>query len=409
MKSERKRKENTMFWFTKKYPLLTHVMEMYRGVDLSNVLLLACQHLLEPQLRMFEILFKMGLKPENCIVAGKGYSTSHEILQKLRRSKCFIAPFSQLFDPFRNFDDWYEEEMDAYLDRFQGRLWESYRKVIVLDDGGFMHFAADKAIERYENVVGIEQTSSGHHKIQAAHIRFDTHSVARSKHKLTYESPLIGRIAVERILRHLRMRGKSDPNILVFGLGPIGRQIAGRLFVEHRFRGVATDLKGDSWDILGNKAGEFLANERRIVPRDEALSRLEEFDVIVGATGSPVLSSEDVEALHPCVSLISASSSDREFPALSFRKFSGRVHDDYYLGRQCLVNAGFPITFDGKPHAMPPEEIEFTIALLLIHLLDEASDAWHPLPLVVEQVRSLWNPQKDAERWYKSFKRRSLH
>ena len=65
------------------YPLLGHVAKMYKEVGLGNVLLLACQHLLEPQLVMFKYLLGLGLQPHNCIIVGKNYSATAGVAQAL--------------------------------------------------------------------------------------------------------------------------------------------------------------------------------------------------------------------------------------------------------------------------------------------------------------------------------------
>lgn len=386
------------------FPLLKRVGELYTEANLENVLLLASQHLLEPQKRMFELLLAAGLKPENCIIAGKSYSTNSEIMNDLLELGCVVAPFSDDFDVSRSFDEWFEENLSAFISQELGtRRLSDYQKVIVLDDGGFMHVVVNRFAEDASNIVGIEQTSSGHHKIQAEKIRFPMISVARSVHKLTFESPYIGQNGYNRIVRHLAIRGKDHPNILVLGLGAIGRQIAGQFFTLRNYKGRAADLN-ICGSVLDSRVAQLLRNRGRIISVEAAVHGIGEFDVIIGATGFPVLTESDIDCLHPQVSLISMSSSDREFPALAFRSEGGKIHEDCYRGEMCLVNAGFPITFDGCSHAMPPQQIELIIALMMIRLLDEASDRrLRPLANVVDQIQSMWNPREGADDWYKSF------
>jgi S-adenosylhomocysteine hydrolase len=389
------------------YHLLEQVSELYADASLENVLLLACQHLLDPQKRMFELLFKAGLKPQNCIIVGKNYSTNQGVLEELTEMGCVIAPFSAHFEPQRLFNEWFEEQLYTFLKQVMSvRQLESYHKVIVLDDGGHMHCMVNRLVNDCSNIVGIEQTSSGHNRIQKAGIRFPTISVAQSYHKQLFESPLIGRNGYERIIRHIERRGKGDPNMLVIGLGAIGRQTAGQLFLLHGLRGSVTDLRVGDSRIMEHSAVQLLNIRDRIIPATEAMRRLSEFDVIVGATGSPVLTEEDVERIHPEVSLVSMSSSDNEFPPLPFRRADGKLHEDYYLGKRCLVNGGFPITFYGNRHEIPPQQIELTLALLMIRFMDEASDHLQYLPLVVDQIYNLWQPHEGADRWYRTFANR---
>ncbi|MEI6479984.1 MAG: hypothetical protein WCO12_00465 [bacterium] len=386
------------------YPLLQRVSELYEEVELGNVLLLACQHLLEPQLRMFEHLLQMGLKPENCVIVGKNYSTNTEVMQELKAKGCVVAPFSQKFDPMQPFDIWFEERLIAFVKaEISKHQIEKYSKVVILDDGGFMHLVVNELCKDFTTLIGVEQTSSGHHKIQSANIQFPSISVARSYQKLMFESPYIGINGHEKIMQHLRMRQKNNPKVLVIGLGPIGRQLAGQLLICEKFDGYAVDPKLDELRHRGmGSRGVFdLLRPEHILQPCELKQRLKEFDLIVGTTGSPVLTNEDIENLHPEVSLVSISSSDREFPAVPFRHHKGTLHQDYVLGARTLVNGGFPITFDGLRHGMPPQQIELTIALLIIRLLDGIDNQLQHLPSVVEQIRLMWQPDEGVNNWYK--------
>jgi hypothetical protein len=379
--------------FMPKYHLLERVFELFAGVCLNDVLVIACQHLLNDQKKAFELLLKAGLKAENCIIIGKGYSTNKEVLEALRLKGCILAPFSAEFDPLKNFDDWFQEKISNFLkEELSSCNLDKYHKVIILDDGGFVHQAMDKIYGSSPNLVGIEQTSSGYHRIRQAKIQFRSIPIARTFHKLTLESPFITENGYGRIARHLQKRGKSRPNILVIGLGAIGRQIAGQLFLLHGHNGKATDIREDAWDIMENGVTQLLLNQKRVISLKDALKKISEFDVIVAATGSTVLSSVDIDKLHPEVSLISLSSSDREFPATLFRQTQTKIHDDCWLRNKCLVNSGFPITFDGTAQVMPPKQIEMTLAMMFSCLLNEASDHKYHLPSVINQLLGMWKP-----------------
>ena len=94
------------------------------------------------------------------------------------------------------------------------------------------------------------------------------------------------------------------------------------------------------------------------------------------------------------------SSGDHEFPWGRSGIEAAASTNDYYLDGRCLVNAGFPITFDGKPHAMPPQQIELTMALLLIRIMDEVSDHAQELPYTLEAIRCIWDPDTGTAGWY---------
>ena len=389
------------------YPLLQRVSELYSEAELSNVLLLACQHLLEPQQRMFEHLIKLGLKPENCVIVGKNYSTNSEVLKKLCDLGCVVAPFSDKFEAEQPFDQWFENRLTSFISaEISCRPMGEYRKVIILDDGGFMHLIVDKLCGQNSNIVGVEQTSSGHHRIKAHGVHFPFISVARSYHKLLYESPYIGINGKVRIVKHLRKVGNTTPRILFLGLGPIGRLVAGQLLFVEKHEGCVFDPKFDemrygSRDQACRGVFDFLRPEH-VLRSEDLTSRLQEFDVVVGSTGTSVLTEIDIERLHPSTTLISMSSSDREFPAVPFRHNRGHVHENYKLGGRTLVNGGFPITFDGRSHGMPPAQIELTISLLMIRVLSEVAVHLQSLPHAIDQIHKMWRPDEEEKQWYET-------
>lgn len=389
------------------YPLLQRVSELYSEAGLSNVLLLACQHLLEPQQRMFEHLMKLGLKPENCVIVGKNYSTNSGVLKKLRDLGCVVAPFSDQFEAEQPFDQWFENKLTSFISaEISCRPMSEYRKVVILDDGGFMHLIVDKLCGQNSNIVGVEQTSSGHHRVKAHGVHFPFISVARSHHKLLYESPYIGVNGKVRITKHLRKVGNTTPRILFLGLGPIGRLVAGQLLFVEKYEGCVFDPKFEemrygSRDQACRGVFDFLRPEH-VLRSEDLTSRLQEFDVVVGSTGTSVLAEIDIERLHPSTTLISMSSSDREFPAVPFRHNGGHVHENYRLGGRTLVNGGFPITFDGQPHGMPPAQIELTISLLMIRVLNEVAVHLQSLPHAIDQIHKMWRPDEEEKQWYEA-------
>jgi S-adenosylhomocysteine hydrolase len=387
--------------------LLQRVKEIFSGVRLERVLLFACQHLLEPQQRMFEALLALGLPAQNCVIFGKNYSTSEAVLQRLVGLGCVVAPFSTEFDPRARFDSWFEDHLRAFVTRELARRDLSrYSKIIVLDDGGHMHLIVNEQKLDPSKVFGIEQTSSGHFRIVKAGVSFEWVSVARSYHKLMLESPYIGRIGACRIHRALKKHRRTSPNVLVYGLGHIGRQIAGQLFGLSRLTGSVFDAHPEKihGEPFGCKGVFDMIPPGAYIDVDTAKRNLSRYDVIVGTTGSSVLSEGDVDTLHPEVMLISMSSSDREFPSALFRVVDSGVHHDYTRGSRVLVNGGFPITFDGTSNPIPPRQIEFTIALLMIHLLAGVNvEKSVDLGLIIEQIRGMWDPEMGSEEWYTNF------
>jgi S-adenosylhomocysteine hydrolase len=379
------------------YPLLTHIAEQYKNTDLSNVLLIACQHLLNPQKKMFELLLQLGLRPENCVIIGKNYSTNDEVMESLKNMRCIVAPFSNEFEPAIPFDVWFEYKMTSYLrEELRYRDLQSYDKVIVLDDGGFLHTVVNKLYTDVDCIVGIEQTSSGHHKIQENGIKFPTTSVARSKEKLILESPHIARNICARVGVELILNKRRNCNVLVSGLGHIGMLVKRRLQASGKYQFVA-----------GYDPKPVARQNCHIMNFTEIVENLSKFDVIIGASGYCAFGEEYLEKMHPEVILISASSSDREFPAIMFRGPEASVHCNQFLKDQRLVNGGFPITFDGKADASPPAEIEFTIALLFLNVMNSArvDENIPEVSEVIKSILSMWDYRKNARKWWDDFYR----
>ena len=143
----------------------------------------------------------------------------------------------------------------------------------------------------------------------------------------------------------LKNHGVTDPKILVVGLGPIGESILKVLQEE----GVAVD-------------GFDIKHGHKNLPQKIYDSN---FDVVIGATGNSILTKEDIGniPIRHKLFLISASSSDREFPVKSFRS-DEKVHSDVVYKNITFVNNGFPLSFMGNRYEMTPIEIEKTICLL---------------------------------------------
>ncbi len=359
------------------YPLLAQVSELYDDVDMSDVLVLACQHLLEPQLHMFRSFLACGLKPANCLIAGKCYSTNHEVLAELCALGFEVAPFSNRFDPVVDFEGSYKILLENWIiNVLKEYNLQKIRRIIVLDDGGHMHEAVSRVFRTCNKyIVGIEQTSSGKARIERLGIRFTRHMVASNEFKQREEAPFIGALGAERIGSCLKTHTIASPKILVFGLGTIGRHTAAQLYLKNGLNVWVTDQNyGDPVRKLSDeRVCQMFASRSLLLEHADALSRLGEFDVIVGATGSQVLTAKQImERSHPYAMFISMSSGDIEFPAYMFRRDSHGVHRDYMVGNRRLANAGFPITFMGNRHELHPLKIELTIAMLQASVMDLA-------------------------------------
>ncbi len=197
-------------------PLLNFTAGLYPEVDLRNVTLIACQHILDTLIDLLEELYCKGLDPKNVFILGKCYSTNKETMQ------CFpedtVSPFSISFDPSRDYDDQYREYVEKFVDDcFRKGVFTTSKKILVLDDGGFLLQRVNEIISDIETVSGIEQTSSGLSKIKDENLRFGIVNVARSEAKLQIESPLIAKVFVQELKR--KIGSLSEKKFLSWGKG----------------------------------------------------------------------------------------------------------------------------------------------------------------------------------------------
>lgn len=315
------------------YPILEKVFQNYnqKPHKVEDIFLVGCQHFLEPQMKMIEYLIKFGFAPKNIIMLGKAYSTNDEILKEL--NEMGIQALQPEFSG-NEFDKEHKENCQNVLKMIPAGV-----PVILLDDGAEMiKVFADNG---REVLFAVEQTSSGFRKLSGEVLPFRVFNVARSATKLVQESPLVARHFCERLNKIYT----GDKKVLIVGLGPIGSSIA-------------KVLETGGWVVEGfdieHGHTDLMAKINELKP-----------PVIIGATGVQILKEEDIHKLADVgpILLVSASSSDREFPVANFRS-GEKVHDDVVYKNITFADNGFPLTFMGDRNEMTPEEMEKTMCLL---------------------------------------------
>jgi S-adenosylhomocysteine hydrolase len=337
------------------YPLLKAITDAFpkQNESLKDVHICACQHLMEPQEKMFALLSDFGIPKENIHTIGKIYSTNAEVLKELQDSG-FDAK-QPAFDPNISFDDQHRENCEDFFSELLEKLGDT-STVIIIDDGAELLNVFNERKDKLPSstkIVGIEQTSSGFRKLENKPISFPIINVARSKIKLDKESPLIARLGCDRIEDVIRQYNIAEPRILVVGLGPMGNNTM--LILQE----VGYFVTGHDTAFHSEKELVDFMVENRI-------------NMVVGVTGKNILTPEQITKLDKKITtniyLVSMSSSDREFPATFLRngatQSSDDMHGDIRWNHITLINNGFPITFKGKRYESTPIEIEKTIALL---------------------------------------------
>lgn len=337
------------------YPLLNKITDLFKDQSkeaLRKVYICGCQHILEPQGKMFELLSDFGIPKDNIYILGKIYSTSTEIFNELKIDGFNVE--QPLFDLKNSFDAQHVANCLNLYSLFIKNVPEG-SQIVVIDDGADMLNIFNKNfsdIKNKFNIIGIEQTSSGFRKLEKEQLNFPVINVARSPIKLDKESPLIARLGCDRINDVIKSYSIDEPRILVIGLGPMGNN-------------VQLILKEEGYFVIGH--------DTNLNAQDEIVDLVKEnsINIIVGVTGTSLITEEQVKRLSEIIPkklyLISMSSSDREFPSSFLRQGSlenSLIHSDAQWENIILVNNGFPITFKGKRYESTPLEIERTIALL---------------------------------------------
>jgi S-adenosylhomocysteine hydrolase len=345
------------------YPLLEKISELHKpSQDLfGDVYILACQHILEPQAKMFELISRFGVPKDNIFIFGKIYSTSNEVLDELVQEDFKVS--KPTFDPSNSFDVEHRGNCENEFGKFLSSI-QNPSKIIILDDGGeLLKVVNDKfdSLPSGVGVIGIEQTSSGFRKLENIELHFPVFNVARSAVKLIKESPLIADLGCRRIVDVIKQYSILEPRVLVVGLGPMG---------------------SNTLSILNAKGYFSLGHD--IAHHDKAelidLVRNNRINVIVGVTGTNILSERQLQEIKDILDynlyLISMSSADREFPTTYIRQngvVPKEIHGDVKWDNLVLINNGFPITFKGRRYESTPEEIERTICLLYGSTLEAIS------------------------------------
>lgn len=188
--------------------------------------------------------------------------------------------------------------------------------------------------------------------------------VARSPLKLTLESPMIAQAAAERLYLSLHNKNLSPNKALIIGGGAIGKAMHKRLSPDMQV--TVYDLDQALSDCASSDLSDLIGS----------------FPLIIGCTGKTSISNLMHDLLSPNTTLVSASSSDREFDAVHLRRqlpLSTSCHDDLSINDLLLVNSGFPVNFDGDRENIDPELIQLTIALITAGILQARERAPTPI------------------------------
>src|SRR5579862_662372 len=161
-------------------PLLDSIKASLKKSSFRETVIIASQHILYSNYVMFNYLFNLGFNPEKLFIIGKSYSTDQEVSKKFIKKGVYVHSYG--YSSFQAFDKQYKLAVDDFLRTIKKKSnFNNAKKIIVIDDGGFLITAIHK--EKWldtQKIVAIEQTSSGYDKIKSMKLEFPVINVARS-------------------------------------------------------------------------------------------------------------------------------------------------------------------------------------------------------------------------------------
>jgi len=331
-------------------PLLDYSKSLFDGIDLSKILLIASQHILESQRIMFEYLIEKGLKPSNIFLVGKCYSTNQKVLERFKQRGIYISLNSIKFESYLSFDKQFDSSTKELLNFVKNKVnIKDYERVVILGEGGSLLSQTSEIFEDTSNFVGIEQTSAGYEKLKNLKFKFPIINVARSKTKLKVESPMIADAGIKIMKRELKNLNLNPKKILILGSGAIGNAL---------YKKLKSNYEVKRYD-LNSKISDY--------EKENLKSILKDFDMVIGSTGKEIIDFSLYKYLKKDVVLVSISSSDREFSAVNLRKMHKKIkncHKNIKVENINLLNCGFPINFDGDENSVAPKDIQITLSLI---------------------------------------------
>jgi hypothetical protein len=330
---------------------------------------------------MLSYFHQLGVPFSNMYLLGKSYSTHPAVMHLLGELGAYVHPGSTLFDVHGLTSD-YREQLRVFAQELLRRVIADLprsraRRLLILDEGGIITpFARACGIP----VCAVEQTRSGARFLAGVdNLQFPIVNVAESEAKLKHESPLIAHTIIKalegRMAYHRPGLQLDALQALVVGYGVIGEAVARALRTAGAT--VAIHDEDEARITVGREAG--FAASGLSVSGSQA-------DVVIGCVGKSWPSEQLVGCLPDNALLACASSANVEFLGFlrtALKQKNGMFpepkavqsglpwgHEDYVVEhatgkRSWLLNAGFPVNFDGSIDVIPPRLFQLTRALMV--------------------------------------------
>lgn len=371
---------------------------------LEDTVLICMQHKLWTTYLMIKFLVEhYSLKPENVILAGKGYSTNLEVEQALKDLGCHVIPDQHPLVLGGGSEALHQNAsgaVDAALERI--KLVRVVRNVCILDDG--FELTPRITSDFFNNGINpfvyfIEQTTYGPKNRMFYTLPFPGFNVAESYAKLL-EYPYVAEVAIEKLkdlIKNVQLQIGKKPTIGVVGFGRMGQSVAAEM-VERGYSVIVYEEKSAKRTSLKG------IKHYKSLPVVIAYA-----DVIFGTTGTDITANDEVLDTivnsRKSTTYVSLSSSDTEFNRLlaliqEKTKKYGQIPDPYkevlYVNEEgaCIRVLGTPVNFLGKKlHSVAPWHIWATRALLMCCIMAGAARP----PELVESAK-IYMPDPDDQR-----------
>lgn len=327
-------------------PLLNCVNNYFPNVSLEETTIIWVQHILASNAELIKYLIdKKWLNPNKVFLLGKCYSSNIEAITELKHLWVYVDRWSTEFDSHRWFDEQFSDHVSSFIKHIKRQV-DTSSQMIILDSGWNI---IPRINELNWNKIRwwIEQTTYWYRKLISNNLDSPIINVARSLVKLSQEAQFIASTIANILIWKLKQLWVNSEKILIIWNGAIWKNLYYQIQDKY------------DCDIIDNlKEWSFWIN-------------LEEYDVLVWATWTQVLSFEQVSMTKPGTVLASTSSSDIEFEAVKSRRLlpqSINPHSDCEVNGKVLLNSGFPINFTWVENE-DSKDIQLTRALMMWGIL----------------------------------------
>lgn len=383
------------------------------GTSFENFQLLSSQHNLENTLPVYDFGFERLLKPENCVVVDKIYSSHAPTVDKLRKVGVNVVDSPKWTTHF-GFDESFETACAQACTDFQESMKTHFLPLIMDDGGRLAKILARNSFTRHpllKQAVIIEQTSSGAPYLEscAAYPRVNLFGAFI---KVEGEAPLVAASTVKNMKKEIDNIRRTNreyaefkhSSFAVIGAGNMGMAIIKELAREKvpEIRVFDTDQTKIARAVEFGKPFQRTANAEADVSEgdeekehfteiegvDSAATAFQNCDIVVGATGNPIISEGYQQKNLVSRPVLAFSISSRQVDFEPWIKYGHHLNAERaskqgkaylpdidftkpfplkngYKGKIAFMRHGTPVTFDNGPHAMPAQHAQLTRALII--------------------------------------------